>query len=76
MDQSDKSGEESRELAFFDTFKSTAMAFLGVQSNSNRERDFRHGKMSHFIWMGLILGLAFVLTLAGVVQVVLHFAGR
>ncbi len=76
MDQSDKSGEESRELTFFDTFKSTAMAFLGVQSNSNRERDFRHGKMSHFIWMGLILGLAFVLTLVGVVQVVLHFAGR
>jgi hypothetical protein len=29
----------------------------------------------HFIWMGLLFGLVFVLTLVGVVQVVLHFAG-
>ncbi|MDJ0827983.1 MAG: DUF2970 domain-containing protein [Rhodobacter sp.] len=67
--------DERRELSFMDTFKSTAMAFLGVQSNANRERDFSQGKMSHFIWMGLILGAAFVLTLVGVVQLVLHFAG-
>ncbi len=75
MDQTEKTENEGRELTFFDTFKSTAMAFLGVQSNSNRERDFSRGKMSHFIWMGLILGAAFVLTLIGVVQLVLHFAG-
>ena len=76
MDQNEENDRESRELRFIDTFKSTAMAFLGVQSNANRERDFRHGKMSHFIWMGLILGLAFVLTLVGVVQLVLHLTGN
>jgi len=32
--------------------------------------------MSHFIWMGLLFGVVFVLTLVGVVQLVLHFAGR
>ncbi|MCP4390743.1 MAG: DUF2970 domain-containing protein [Gammaproteobacteria bacterium] len=51
-------------------------AFIGVQSNANRERDFKHGKISHFIWMGLLFGLTFVLTLVGIVQVVLHFAGN
>ena len=75
MDQSNQGGDEPRKLSFIDTFKSTAMAFLGVQSDANRERDFSQGKMSHFIWMGLILGAAFVLTLVGVVQLVLHFVG-
>ena len=56
--------------------KSTLSAFIGVQSNANRERDFKHGKMSHFIWMGLLFALLFVLTLIGVVQLVLHFAGN
>ena len=56
--------------------KSTLAAFIGVQSNANRERDFQHGKMSHFIWMGLILGIVFVLTLIGVVQLVLHLSGN
>ena len=52
--------------------KSTLSAFIGVQSNANRERDFKHGKLSHFIGMGLFLGLVFVLTLVGVVQLVMH----
>ena len=67
--------ESGQELTFGQLVKSTLSAFIGVQSNANRERDFKHGKMSHFIWMGLLFGLLFVLTLIGVVQVVLHFAG-
>ncbi len=69
-----KQSEPERELSFGELIKSTLSAFIGVQSNANRERDFKHGKMSHFIWMGLLFGLLFVLTLVGVVQVVLHFA--
>ena len=67
--------DPERELTFGQLVRSTLAAFLGVQSNANRERDFKHGKMSHFIWMGLLFGLLFVLTLIGIVQVVLHFAG-
>ena len=77
LDQSEQEPrEDRRELTFLDTFKSTAMAFLGVQSEANRERDFSRGKMSHFIWMGLSVGIAFVLSLVGVVRLVLHFAGN
>jgi len=60
-------------ISFFQLMKSTFSAFIGVQSNANRERDFKHGKISHFIGIGLLFGLLFVLTLVGVVQLVLYF---
>jgi hypothetical protein len=68
--------EPARDLSFWELVKSTSSAFLGVQSNTNRERDFSRGKLSHFIWMGLMFGLLFVLTILGVVQLVLHFTGN
>ena len=68
-------GDEDKPLSFGQLAKSTLSAFIGVQSNANRERDFSRGKLSHFIWMGLLFGLIFVLTLVGVVQLVLHLAG-
>ena len=67
--------EEQARLSFGQLLKSTFSAFLGVQSDANRERDFARGKMSHFIWMGLLFGLVFVLSIIGVVQLVLHFSG-
>ena len=67
--------EDERDLTFVELMKSTFSAFLGVQSNANRERDFKRGKLSHFIFMGILFGLVFVLTLVGVVQLVMHFAG-
>ncbi len=72
----DSSTEKKAQLSFWQLLKSTSSAFIGVQSNANRERDFKHGKISHFIWMGLLFGVVFVVTLVGVVQLVLHFAGR
>jgi hypothetical protein len=69
--ENDTQDEEVR-IGFFEVMKSTLSAFIGVQSNANRERDFKHGKVSHFIAMGLLLGLVFVLTLVGIVQLVLH----
>lgn len=81
MADSDNSGkqdgiEPERDLGFWELVKSTSSAFLGVQSNANRERDFSRGKLSHFIWMGLMFGLMFVLSIIGVVQLVLHFTGN
>ena len=81
MADSNNSGEQDsiepkRDLSFRELVKSTSSAFLGVQSNTNRERDFSRGKLSHFIWMGVMFGLLFVLTILGVVQLVLHFTGN
>ena len=73
LDQSDPlPKEEQQQLTFWQLLKSTMAAFIGVQSEANRERDFKHGKISHFILMGLLFGAVFVLTLVGIVQLVLH----
>ena len=48
---------------------------LWVQSNKARERDFSHGKPSHFIFFGLGFMLVFILVLVGVVKLVTHLAG-
>lgn len=50
---------------------SVLSAFFGVQSESNRERDFGRGNPFVFIAVGVILTLVFVLLVWSVVQMVL-----
>jgi len=46
---------------FFAVMQSVGAAMLGVQSSKNKERDFTHGKPTHFIVGGLIGTLIFLL---------------
>ena len=62
-------------MRFKDTLISVLFAALGVQSNKARERDFTHGKPSHFIMLGIGFTAVFVLVIFGVVKLVLHLAG-
>ncbi len=50
-------------------------AWFGVQTKANRERDFEHGKIHHFIIGGFVFAVLFVLFVMGIVKVVMHFAG-
>ena len=75
MENAQKEHEENIQITFLQLLKSTMSAFIGVQSNANRERDFKHGKISHFIGIGLLFGLTFVCSIVAVVKVVIHFAG-
>ena len=61
-------------IKFGDVVRSVAAAFFGVQSNRNRERDFKHGKPVHYIAIGAAATVLFVLVLWGVVKLVLAFA--
>ncbi|HXH02655.1 MAG TPA: DUF2970 domain-containing protein [Candidatus Competibacteraceae bacterium] len=54
---------------------SVLAAFIGVQSEKNRRRDFTHGRPAHYIVVGLAMTVLFVLLLYGVVQLVLRAAG-
>ena len=54
-----------------ETFKSVGAAFIGVQSNKNRERDFTKGKLSHFIIVGVVCVAFFIAALIAVVSLVL-----
>lgn len=62
-------------VGFLDVVKSVLAAFFGVQSGRNRERDFQHGKPGHFILVGVMATVLFVLLVYGVVRVVLYVAG-
>ncbi|MDJ0882055.1 MAG: DUF2970 domain-containing protein [Gammaproteobacteria bacterium] len=73
MDQEKKPAQES--MTFGALLLSVLAAFFGVQSNANRERDFSKGKLSHFIVIGLLLALVFILIVVGVVSLVMHLAG-
>ncbi len=54
-------------------FASVFAAFLGVQSEENRERDFQQGRFSVFVVAGITLTLGFLLTVYVLVQVVMSF---
>jgi len=70
-----ENGDETIQISFWHLLQSTAAAFIGVQSNANREKDFKHGKVSHFIAIGLLFGLVFVCTIVAVVQIVMLVTG-
>lgn len=50
---------------------STLAAAFGVQSEKNRERDFKHGNIWVFIAAGIIFTTLFVFTVIGIVKLVL-----
>ncbi|HEX4872192.1 MAG TPA: DUF2970 domain-containing protein [Nevskiaceae bacterium] len=61
--------------SLWQTLLSVLAAFFGVQTRANRERDFTHGRASHFIVMGLLATLAFIGLLVWLVRTVLRLAG-
>jgi hypothetical protein len=67
--------EDKVTINFWQLLLSTLSAFIGVQSNANRERDFKHGKISHFIAIGILFGITFVLTIITVVKIVIISVG-
>lgn len=68
-------GPERPRQTLWDTIASVGASFFGVQSSKNRERDFTHGKASHFIVVGLIATAVFILVLVIVVRLALKQAG-
>jgi hypothetical protein len=71
----DERKNDDKPLTLWEMLQSVLAAALGVQSGKNRSRDFSRGKPSHFIILGLLFTLVFVLVLFAAVKLVLHFAG-
>lgn len=44
--------------------KSVLSAFFGVQKESRRHEDFAHGRASHFIIAGILMGAGLVLLIS------------
>ncbi|HSW14530.1 MAG TPA: DUF2970 domain-containing protein [Solimonas sp.] len=66
---------DERPPSLWQTVASVAASFFGVQSSKNRERDFKHGKASHFIVIGLLMTLLFALGVWMAVRLTLRSAG-
>jgi hypothetical protein len=67
--------EDKITITFWQLLLSTLAAFIGVQSNANRERDFKYGKISQFIAIGVLFGITFVLSIITVVKIVMASVG-
>lgn len=50
--------------------KSVLAAGIGVQSNKNREIDFKHGSLPAYIIVGLIATILFIFAIVTVVSLV------
>jgi uncharacterized membrane protein YidH (DUF202 family) len=73
MDQDKK--DAARAPSFIDVLGSVLASMFGVQSNRKREKDFTHGKPSQYIIIGLMVTVAFMLTIWVVVSLVMKLAG-
>ena len=72
---SNQQPEKTSPPSFGAVLTSALAAVFGVQSSKNHERDFTRGKPIHYIIVGLLVTLVFVLSVWGVVKLVLSNAG-
>lgn len=61
--------------SFFSVLGSVLASMFGVQSARKREVDFTRGKPVHYILVGLLVTVVFILTVWGVVKLVLGLSG-
>jgi hypothetical protein len=71
MNQQNPESQPSKSIPFWKVVLSVIQASFGVQSNSNRERDFTQGKLWAFVIAALLFTVVFVLTIVFVVSLVL-----
>ena len=67
--------DKKQAQSFVTVLWSVLASMFGVQSNRRREEDFAHGKPWHYILVGLLVTVMFILLVWAVVQVVMKVAG-
>lgn len=64
--------EEQKSPGIFSVILSVLAAMIGVQSDKNRDRDFKQGKLGNYIFIGIIMVAIFVFTLIAIVNNILE----
>ena len=72
---SNETGNKKHGITPLSFLGSLFAGWFGVQSEANRQRDFEHGKFSHFIIGGIIFAILLVLFVVIIVQIVMKTAG-
>lgn len=70
----DQQDDQQKPMSLLQVAQSVLAAFFGVQSNRNRERDFKQGSAKTFIFAGLIGTVIFIGVVVLVVKLVLGLA--
>lgn len=66
---------EQRSVSLLKVFTSVLASMFGVQSSRTHERDFTKGRPWVYVLVGLVVTIAFVVTVWLVVKLVLQSAG-
>ena len=67
--------DQQKAPSFLSVLGSVVASMFGVQSTRRHEADFTRGKPIHYILVGLLVTVVFILTVWGVVRLVLGLAG-
>ena len=67
--------DEEETLALWEVFQGVIAMFIGVQSEKNRERQFKYGKAYQFIIVGIIITIFFIVHIILLVKFALSWAG-
>ena len=62
---------KKNKINFFTIILSILSSFIGIQSYKNRKRDFENGKPFHFIVVGIIITILFIILLYSLVKIIL-----
>jgi len=75
MNEIEENQEEEQSLALWEVFQGVIAMFIGVQSEKNRERQFKYGKLHQFIIVGIIVTAFFLFHIMLLVKFALRWAG-
>lgn len=68
--------QQDQGRGFLGVLQSVVAAIFGIQSDQNRQKDFKKGDASQFITMGIVAVVAIMITMAIIVHQVLESAGQ
>lgn len=63
--------DNNNKVSVLQVIGSVLAAAFGVQSNKNRQRDFKKGKLWHYVLVGIIFTTIFIFTLIAIVRLLL-----
>ncbi|MDX1693028.1 MAG: DUF2970 domain-containing protein [Ketobacteraceae bacterium] len=72
----DEQEQEQEKISFLSMIQSVVAGIFGVQSDKNRQKDFRKGDASQFIVLGIVATLILMITMIMIVRSVLESAGQ
>ncbi len=75
MNEIEESQVEEETLALWEVFQGVFAMFIGVQSEKNRERQFKYGKFYQFLIVGIFVTFLFLIHIVLLVKLALSWAG-